>query len=256
MYAFSHYLQTLLLPPGINLFLLLVGLVLCCVWRKLGLSILCLGFLSLYALSTPYVAYHLADVLQQQYPLVSATGVKAAQAIVVLGGGNEVAVEYGDKVVPSDASRHRLEYAAFLAQQMHLPIIVSGGKTTRVAEADVMADYLRDHYQLSVFAREDQSLTTADESRMLAPLLQEKQIKTIYLVTNAWHMPRSVFIFRCRGVEVIPAPMGYFVYGPGYAFLSFLPNMNALQTSSVVMHEFIGLAWYRWHYDSQCVVNA
>jgi uncharacterized SAM-binding protein YcdF (DUF218 family) len=65
-------------------------------------------------------------------------------------------------------------------------------------------------------------------------------------------MPRSVFIFECWGIKVIPAPMGYFVYGPGYALISFLPNMDALKTSSIAVRELIGLSWYHLSHGKMC----
>lgn len=250
-YSFAPYLKSLLLPPGFNITLMLFGAVLRIWFRKLGKFLIIIGFVTLYLFSTPFFAYNIVNLLQTKYPLLTAPFPKSSphQAIVVLGGGNTIAVEYGGKLRVADYTMHRLNYAAYLAQQTHLPVIVSGGDR----ETELMANYLSQYFKISVLFRETQSRTTAEESQFLPPLLQKYHIKRIYLVTNAWHMPRSVYAFRCAGIDIIPAPMGYFSYGPGFALISFLPNMTALNVSGVSMHEGIGLIWYYLKLHRLCV---
>ncbi|HSM98747.1 MAG TPA: ElyC/SanA/YdcF family protein, partial [Gallionella sp.] len=66
----------------------------------------------------------------------------------------------------------------------------------------------------------------------------------IYLVTHAWHMPRSAEIFRRAGFEVVEAPTAYTTrYRTD--LLSFLPQAGSLYGSRIFMHEVIGLLWYR-----------
>lgn len=252
------FIQPWLLPPGINIFLCILGFFIQFFSRLISKTILLIGFLSLWLFSTPFVAYQLIDLLQKQYPLLNLTSKpEKNSAIVILGGGNSVAPEYGNTVVLSDFTARRVDYAAYLHQQWHVPVIASGGKTfpSVPSDAKLMANTLRDRYQITTHSLEEDSINTADESKLLLPILNQHHFQTIYLVTNAWHMPRSMFIFRCRGIHAIPAPMGYFVYGPGYATISFLPNANALMASSIAMHEFIGLVWYHLKYGNMCHDN-
>ena len=139
-------------------------------------------------------------------------------------------------------------------QKTNLPIIVSGGKPKGYlsSQADLMATVLKNNYHLTSSLKEDKSRNTADESHFLSSLLKHNHLNTIYLVTNAWHMPRSVFIFQCAGIKVLPAPMGYYLYGPRYSVLSFFPNKDALYASVVALHEYIGLFWYHLYYGKQC----
>lgn len=242
------YLQPWILPPGLNILLIACGILIYFSFSRLiGTLIWLLGFISLWLFSTPIVAYKMIDVLQNQYPMLNVESLAKADAIIVLGGGATMLKEYNQYRV-SDFTLHRLDYAVFLRQKTQLPLLVSGGKIngTPIAIADLMNDYLQERYQLTAL-KEDTSLTTADESRLLIPILKEHQIKKIYLVTNAWHMPRSVYVFHCAGIDVIPAPMGYYSYGPDYSTLSFLPNKDALYASGIAMHEYIGLLWYRFH---------
>lgn len=255
-FYFSHYLQAWLLPPGLHFFVVLLGVLTCLYSRKIGGFLITLGVLSLGLFSLPIVAYPLLNSLQDRYPILQVEDLKNNQsnvAIVVLGGGNTVRAEYGYKETVSDMTLHRVNYGAYLQLQTHLPIAVSGGKTSILPEAELMAKILDETFHIKVDALEDQSLTTADESQFLKPLLKRKQWKKIVLVTSAWHMPRSVYIFQCAGIPVIPAPMGHYVYGPGYSLLSFFPNMDALYASSLAMHEYVGLFWYRMRYGKSCI---
>lgn len=256
LFSISQYIKPWLLPPGINIFLMLMGFFLRYYWRYLGRICSLLGFLSLWLLSMPIVAYNLVDILQRQYPLLPQviTHSPTNAAIVVLGGGDTIEAEYSYKPTVSDFTMRRLKYAVHIHQQTQLPIIVSGGKTNGAqhAVAELMANVLQDTYHLQAAYKEDKSLTTADESKYIAALLEQQQIKEIYLVTNAWHMPRSVYAFRCAGVNVIPAPMGYYLYGPGYSALSFLPSKEALYASAIALHEFIGIVSYRFFYGAPC----
>lgn len=255
MYLASHYIQAWVLPPGFNLLLMILGFLIAFFWPLPGKLMIFIGSITLWLLCTPIVAYNLINLLQNQYPLlpVAALTKEKQDAILVLGGGDAIDAEYGNKHTVSDFTLHRLAYAAYLHHQTNLPIIVSGGKPSGAidSEADLMANILRDNYHINVTIKENKSFTTADESQLIIPILKQHQFNKIYLVTNAWHMPRSIFIFHRAGIHITPAPMGYFIYGPGYSLLSFFPNMNALYASSLAIHEFIGLAWYRIHYAKQ-----
>lgn len=248
-----HALQLWLLPPGINFLLLTIGLVFSFAigWRKLGHGLMIVGIASLWLFSMPVIAYRLVNQLQNQYPALQSDNLKNRAndaVIVVLGGGDTRQPEYDNKQTVSETTLRRIQYAAYLHQQTQLPILVSGGRNpvSPKSEAELMAETLRENFNINHAYLEDKSLTTADESKMVKSILQEKHLKHIYLVTNAWHMSRSVYIFRQAGIDVIPAPMGYFVYGPGYALISYFPNMDALYASTVAIHEFLGLAWYRF----------
>lgn len=258
LYSFTHLIQPWLLPPGINILAIALGLLLMYRWPTIGKTLCIIGMISIWLLSTPIVAYHLIALLQDKYPMLQPSKLDQGQphdAIVVLGGGDTIEAEYGNKRTVSDFTLHRLNYAAYLHKKNNLPIIVSGGRSIPSidSQADLMANVLRDNYNIKVELKEDQSLTTADESKAIASLMKQHRLHHIYLVTNSWHMPRSIFAFQCAGVKVTPAPMGYFVYGPNYTLISYLPNIDALYASSIAIHEFIGLIWYNIYYENNCV---
>ena len=103
---------------------------------------------------------------------------------------------------------------------------------------------LEQDFHVPVQWAEEDSNNTFENAKYSYPLLHKAGIKRIYLVTHAWHMPRSVMAFQSAGFEVIPAPLA-FTTRYKTDLLSFIPNAESLNTSEIFMHELIGLVWYR-----------
>lgn len=252
VYSITHQIQPWILPPAINLLLGLVGFILWRRWETTGKMLVTLAFVSLWFLCTPIIAYQLVDYLQNQYPVLQPDALpkhNTSDVIVVLGGGERIEMEYDKKHTVSDVTLHRVRYGAFLHNKTHMPIIVSGGNSESThSEADLMSKVLQDDFNIQVKLKEDKSYNTAEESRLIAPLLKQHGFNNVYLVTNAWHMPRSVYIFKKAGIHVIPAPMGYITHAHDYSYKSFIPAVQALYISSIAIHELIGLVWYHFYY--------
>ncbi|MGQ0749831.1 MAG: YdcF family protein [Betaproteobacteria bacterium] len=233
-----------LLPPGSLIILLLCGLALARRHRVLGRSLIAFGLVALYALSTQYVADGLLRTLEPA-PLDPATDT-AGQAIVVLGAGTYFnAPEYGGATSGPNALV-RLRYAAHLQRKTGKPLLVSGGSPERagVGEALHMREILQREFQVPVKWVEDQSHTTLENARLSHAMLSAHGIGTVYVVTQAWHMPRARLAFEHAGFAVIPAATDYATRFRLTA-LDFLPAARALRDSSLYFHEIIGIAWYR-----------
>jgi uncharacterized SAM-binding protein YcdF (DUF218 family) len=99
---------------------------------------------------------------------------------------------------------------------------------------------------------EIKSENTREHAVQLFPLLKDRGFKRILLVTSAMHMPRSMGVFRklCPGIEFIPTPTDFRVTqnvpGPAYRkVLYFIPTPRNLLSFCEVMHEYLGIAYYR-----------
>ena len=65
------------------------------------------------------------------------------------------------------------------------------------------------------------------------------------LLTSAFHMPRSVGIFRKAGFAVEPYPVDWRTGGPG-ELLAFSPfALDGLERTEVAVREYLGLVAYR-----------
>ena len=241
-------LAALALPPAAPLLLLLLGLLLAARKKAAGLALAFLAATLLWLLSCHAVAVWLAQtILPQQQPLsVAALKASRAQAIVVLGGGvYPAAPEYGEPQA-APAAAMRLRYAAWLARQTGLPLAFAGGLgwdaagVQAISEGEVARRAALLDYGLTLRWIDGQSRDTAENARMLRPLLQKDGVQRIALVTQAWHMPRSVRAFEAVGFIVTPAPTGFIVPHRS-AVLEWLPSSDGLGNSRAVLKEWLAL---------------
>ncbi len=248
--------QTLLLPPGLMILLMLAGYLLAPRLPRTGKTMLFTGFALLVLLSLPIVAKMNLRLLETDTALSPAELAQpTAQAIVILAGGrNSDAPEYGNADTVSTLTLERVRYGAWLHRLTRLPILVTGGNVfdpSRPAEAELMQDILTQEYQLPVQWLETKSRNSWENASFTHEILNEAGITRIYLVTQAFHIPRAKMAFEAVGLEVIPAPTGFLSGdGDGEAplVLEFLPNVAAIKTNYYVAHELMGMVWYRLRY--------
>jgi uncharacterized SAM-binding protein YcdF (DUF218 family) len=242
-WLFTNLISAFLLPP-LNLILIgAAGLLLIKRRPRLGKSLLALSLGLLMLLSTPLVSGYLISRLENSTPPAT---LRQADAIVVLGGGRQFAPVKADGETVSQATLERLRYAALLHRNTGKPILVSGGKPDggRTAEGELMRQILENDFHTPVKWVEDRSDNTYENAAFSFDILKKDGIRDIYLITQAWHLPRSVITFERAGFRVIPAPAG--MPQPGYRTpLDLLPNAYALGDSRTFLHEAIGMAWYR-----------
>jgi uncharacterized SAM-binding protein YcdF (DUF218 family) len=244
----TRIIESLILPPGLFLFLLTVGVVLLKKRPVMAKSMLCFGLTIFYLLSTPLISGYLINQVET-YPALDVRNLanSEAGAIVVLASGRDKnAKEYGGDTVGIHTLL-RSRYGAFLQRKTGLPILVSGGLVLDKegkSLAQVMAELLRDDFQAGEVWLEDESRTTGENAFFSQKILAQKQIDTVYLVTQAWHMPRSVAVFKKAGLKVIPAPTA-FEGGKPFKLMDVLPSANAINISRFALHEMVGTLWYK-----------
>ncbi|WP_298608006.1 YdcF family protein [uncultured Thiothrix sp.] len=241
--------EFLLLPPGQFLVLALIALL----WRKrkmLVCSLFAFAALQILILSLPITASWLLGELEKQYPPRFELWKQEPlpQAIVVLGSGRNLNVpEYAGGESTSLAGIERLRYAAHLPRATGLPILVTGGSPLPDArsEAELMRDVLQDEFRVPVKWLETESHTTWQNAQFTDEMLSKAGIHSAWLVTQAWHMPRSLYSFRKRKLQYLPASVSYSgaIQWTDYP-MKFVPQATALVRSSIALHEWIGLLWY------------
>lgn len=255
MFYLKQFAEIWLLPPNNSFLLCLIGLLLWKYrWPVLGQTIVVTSVAFLWLMSTPFVAQQLLDRLQNKYqPLLpSQLKIDKDAAIVVLEGGlNTQTPEYGNVATVSEGTLTRIRYAAFLHAKTKAPILVSGNDPTHLSmnQADFMADSLKTYFNTPTQWKEASGYNTAQEGILSAAILKKDGVKKIYLVTHALHMPRSVYAFQNKGLEIIPAPTGYRDIGRNLGKLSnYIPSVDALSASYAALHEYIGILWYSLYY--------
>jgi len=123
----------------------------------------------------------------------------APNAVVVLGAQ----VLPGGR--PSTALRRRLEHGVAVFRSSGAPVlVVSGGVGAEPpAEATVMA---RMAEALGVspqhIVAEDRSRSTLEQAEQVGAVAQRLGWRKVVVVTDRYHLPRAVFLFRRAGLDV------------------------------------------------------
>lgn len=244
MIYLHRLLEVLITPPAISLIFILLGLFLLGRWKWTARGLITLGLLSLYLLSTPFFMDPISASWDYRYPMPDLEQ-QDAQAIVVLGGGRRAAIEFGGETLNRYAME-RVRYGARLHKETGLPILVTGGIVSQgiESEAALMERFLE---ELGIQAQwlEEESRTTYENAVYSAPILEAAGIDRILLVTHGVHMPRSVWSFQQAGVAVIPAPTVFEHSESKNPYTDFLPQAGTLYGTTQLLHEWLGLAWYK-----------
>ncbi len=145
----------------------------------------------------------------------------------------------------------RVEAGARLARRTGLPILVTGGVVLPGTPpvGALMARELRTSFGLPARWIENRSKSTWQNAALSAPLLLAAGIHSIYLVTDAGHMPRAIIAFRHAGIVATAAPVRLAVL-PRHLLAALIPAPYALARSELEIHEAVGLLYYwlraRW----------
>ena len=255
---------SLIAPPGIFFVALLFCTVLA--WRKprkyfLTLLLLFFAF-TLYFISTPYGASKVTGPLEDMYsPNLPLEGTKCA--ILVLSGGSTSDNE-GNVVQPGALSIERVFSAVKVAKRIDAPIIFSGGNvygTDQESEAQIMADCAREMEYSGEIILEEKSRTTKENLLYVSDLLKpsnfesfsdsnfssSEQPRSIILVTNAFHMRRSILADEKHipTIKIFPFPSGRLTEPVYKGFHHLLADGNSLMSSCLGIKEWIGIALYK-----------
>lgn len=226
--SWKPVLSALLLPPVPLLLLILVGARLILRHRVRGWLLVILGVLAISAFSLRGTAVILRDqvlgppaALQEAEIADLRARVRAGEpiAIVVLGGGRRAfAPEYGVADL-EPATLERLRYGIWLSRQTGASVAFSGGlgweaggrEGSSATEADVASRVARSEFGTPLRWVEGSSRDTRENAALTLPVLRAAGVRTIVVVTHAWHMPRALDQFRTAAgtpIRVVGAPMG------------------------------------------------
>jgi len=165
-------------------------------------------------------------------------------AIVMLGGGTE----YRDgQLVPKPDVYARIALAAALHAKCAREggvcrVIVTGGNPQHhtSAEADNYVPYLLHAGVPSAdLVIENQSLTTWQNARNVAPIVHAENNETLLLVTSSYQMQRAMLDFRRFDMNPLPAVSSVRLVKRGL-----LPRVANLDSAETALHELIGIAQF------------
>tara|TARA_Y100001934_G_scaffold271066_1_gene357007 strand:+ start:1263 stop:2039 length:777 start_codon:yes stop_codon:yes gene_type:complete len=245
----SKILPQLVYPFNLALLLLLAALLLIIFGRRRsGFFAVFFSFVILVVCASP-----LSRVLYGQHelrhPAVPISSSPTADAIVLLGG------DVGIPVPPRSESQlqgNRLLHAFRLFEAGKAPlIIVTGGNVFSQKGLEAEATYSK--VILASWGVPNDAILTESKSRNTRQnalyshqILRTQGVDRILLVSDAFHMPRAVAVFRHAGFEVMPSPSSFSITDYRRPkLLDWWPSLGNLGKAHAVMHEMLGLLVYR-----------
>jgi len=250
----SKLLLTLLNPVGFALALLACGLIFTFIWRKERLSAVFFvgGFTILFAFSLPITAHFLMRGLEGRYEPRLEYG--SASAVVLLGGFTRGKVPPRLYVETNMNANRAFGAMRVWRRGLVSKMVLTGGQLEWatdqvVSEAQTMFDLLSEHFGVDsadvIF--ESMSQNTMDNAKYTREALTAVGLGLdVILVTSAYHMPRSVAVFKKAGFSVTPAPIGYFSDKKfSRKPIMWLPGATPLFESSIALREYLGMVVYK-----------
>jgi len=170
--------------------------------------------------------------------------------IIILGGAQSNAVTAARGILATNDYAERLIEGLSLARRFpNARVVFSGGSPEligeRPSEAIVNAALLE---LLPVtgdrVVMEERSRNTFENAVYTKQLINPAPDEVWLLVTTAFHMPRSIGVFRAVGWDVVPWPVDYQTTGR-FEFDLSIDIAGGLNNLNIAMHEIIGLVAYR-----------
>ncbi len=248
----KKFLGYWLMPLPLCLVLLVAGLWLARTKRgvKLGRSCLIAGVLGLLLCSNKLVSLWLLHPLEARYATIPELqadalppAVAACRFVVVLGSGNGNTPGFSATNELSVAALGRITEGVRLLRVLpQARLVVSGpAEGDHPAHAVVLARAAQSlGVDLSRVLYIDQARDTEDESLAVKKIVGEAPFA---LVTTAWHMPRTMALFRHAGLAPLPCPTDYHARVGDLRWNDAFWDVDSLERSTCAVHERIGYLW-------------
>ncbi|HEY8575100.1 MAG TPA: YdcF family protein [Devosia sp.] len=238
------------LAQPLSIVALLTLLALFCFWlgrRRLAIAAQVLAVLVLCLSSFTTFGALLIRPLEQRFER-PATMPESVDTIIVLGGSTLARVSTARGVAELNEAGDRLTEAVILAMRYPEATIVFTGGTGLLdgGEAEAVTAerlFLSMGIAPERLQLEAQARNTDENAELTADLLGDRE-GTALLVTSAFHMPRSVGLFRRVGIEVVPWPTDYRGSGAESFTFDFANPVHSLNITTVALKEWIGLLAY------------
>ena len=210
-------------------------------------SFIFLSLLILLISTNPFVGNYLAQKLEHPYKPIPISSIKENDAVIVLSGmihqvGNKKYSTYEF----SDPDRF-FAGIDLIKQQKADKLIFTAGQLPWTEnwkpEGFILVDKAISLGVPGEILVTDKVKNTYEESIAVTKLIPNNS--SIILVTSAFHMHRSKYLFEKQGLNVTPFPVDFKSTNSEFSFLKFIPSIGALSKTSIFIRENIGRLYYK-----------
>lgn len=240
----------LLASPNTSIFLVLLAGVFLLFFglEKLGKKLILVATVLIFLISSFPVYQILLLPLENRFPIPKSLPEKV-NGVIVLGGAEiPMVTKFRGQVSLTDSVERLTTFVSLANRYSDAKFVYAGGQgaiTIQEYKSATTAKLFFEQMGLdtSRIIFDSQSRNTQENVENAFQLVQPKKSENWVLITSAWHMPRSVGIFRKMNWEVIPFPVDFQTTGQLKMGID-MPNFSAVATFSNVIYEWIGLFYY------------
>lgn len=204
------------------------------IWGKRLILLSCLGFAFFGVVPVGLWTF---EQLENRFPRIQDIP-SDAKGMIFLGGSFDIHTTKARGETSYNLNGGRFVHFVELARKYpHLQVVCTGTPfEAETAKKELMALGM----DPSRFLFEADSKDTKGNALKTANLINPKPEDKWVLVTSAYHMPRSVGLFRKAGFNLIPYPVDYHTKGrfESWFFIGLKNNLEAWQASS---REWLGM---------------
>ena len=251
-FILSKTLGYMLLPTNFLIGVGFIGAILLLTrFASLGRKLVMASVLLLVICGLSPLGNYLIYPLEQRFPSWVAGNGKPPDGIVILGASIEpdLSAAHGTPVVRS--APDRIIAAAALAHRYpNARIVFSGGSANLISNDAREADFAGSVFESLGIAKsrllvERASRNTVENAQFSKALVAPKEGERWLLVTSAFHMPRSIGLFRKAGFAVEAYPVDWRVGGASDLFSFSNVVLDGLGRTDLAVREWAGLIAYR-----------
>jgi uncharacterized SAM-binding protein YcdF (DUF218 family) len=251
-FVLSKTLGFLLLPTNLLIGVGFIGAILLLTrFASLGRKLVMASVLLLVICGLSPLGNYLLYPLESRFPPWDAGAGAAPDGIIILGASIEadLSAAHGTPVVRS-APDWIIAAAALAHRYPNARIVFSGGSANLISTDAREADFAGAIFESLGIAKsrltmERQSRNTLENAQFSKALVAPKAGERWLLVTSAFHMPRSIGLFRKAGFAVEAYPVDWRVGGRGDLMSFSNVILDGLGRTEVAVREWIGLIAYR-----------
>ena len=228
-------------PLGVSLILLILFFI----YRKK--TFVFLSLLILLVSSNPYASNYLTKQLEHPYKPISINLIKENDAVVVLDGMiHQVGDDNYSTYEFSDPDRF-FAGIELIKQKKSDKLIFAAGQLPWTEnwkpEGYILKDKAITLGVLSQILVTNNVKNTYEESIAVTKIIPSNS--SIVLVTSAFHMQRSKYLFEKQGFNVTPFPVDFRAQNRNFTVLELLPTVEALKKTSIFIRENLGRLYYK-----------
>jgi uncharacterized SAM-binding protein YcdF (DUF218 family) len=250
-FLLSKTIGALLVPSNFIIAIGAIGLILTSSrYQSVGRKLLACSVAALLVCGYIPIGKLLLVPLETRFPPWDAGDGEPA-GIIVLGGGIDPVLSLARGTPAISSAGARIVVAAALARQYpHARLVYAGGNSDLLQKEEKEADVAAAVFESLGIARdrvriERQSKNTEENVRLSKSLADPKPGERWLLVTSAFHMPRSIGIFRKAGFVVQPYPVDWKTAGWSDVLTIHSDFLTGLSLTDLAVHEWMGLLAYR-----------